>query len=67
MAVCINNSIINNQSYLMLCGIGAFQSTARWLQLLAFGIYVFDLTGSPFLVTLVTLLKLAPFAIFSPL
>jgi len=52
---------------MLLCGIGAFQSTVRWLQLLAFGIYVFDQTGSPFLVTLVTLLKLAPFALFSPL
>ncbi len=52
---------------MMLCGIGAFQSTARWLQLLAFGIYIYDLTGSPFLVTLVTLLKLAPLALFSPL
>jgi MFS family permease len=50
-----------------LCGIGAFQSIARWLELLAFGIYVFDLTGSPFLVALVTVLKLAPLAIFGPL
>ncbi len=55
----INISIVKNQAYMTLCGIGAFQSIARWLELLAVGIYVFDLTGSPFLVTLVTLLKLA--------
>ncbi len=46
--------------------IGALQSAARWLELLAFGVYVYDLTGSPLLVTLVTLVKIAPLAIFGP-
>lgn len=40
---------------------------ARWLELLAFGVYVYDLTASPLLVTLVTLVKLAPLALFGPL
>ena len=49
----------------MLC-IGGVQSVARWLELLAFGVYVYDLTRSPLLVTLVTLVKLAPLALFGP-
>lgn len=47
-----------------LLWIGGLQSVARWLELLAFGIYVYDLTKSPLLVTLVTLLKLAPLGLF---
>lgn len=43
------------------------QSVARWLELLAFGVYVFDLTQSPLQVTLVTLVKLAPLFLFGPL
>ncbi len=39
---------------------------ARWLELLAFGVYVYDQTKSPLLVTLVTLVKLAPLALFGP-
>lgn len=49
-----------------LLGIGALQSAARWLELLAFGVYVFDVTRSPLLVTTVTLCKLAPLALFGP-
>ncbi|OED43203.1 hypothetical protein AB833_04320 [Chromatiales bacterium (ex Bugula neritina AB1)] len=51
---------------MILLWIGALQSAARWLELLAFGVYIYDLTGSPLLVTLVTLAKLAPLAIFGP-
>ncbi len=47
-----------------LLWIGALQSVARWLELLAFGVYVYDLTQSPLQVTLVTLVKLAPLALF---
>lgn len=46
---------------------GAFQSVARWLELLALGVYVFDKTQSPFLVALITLLRVAPLALFGPL
>lgn len=50
-----------------LVGIGALQSIARWLELLALGVYVFDLTRSAFAVAVVTLLKVAPLALFGPL
>jgi len=59
--------LFQNQTFLTLFGIGALQSAIRWLELLAFGVYIFDLTGSPWLVTLVTLVKFAPLAIFGPL
>lgn len=49
-----------------LLGIGALQSAARWLELLAFGVYIFDVTRSPLMVTTVTLCKLAPLAVFGP-
>jgi len=56
-----------NRTFLTLFGIGALQSVTRWLELLAFGVYIFDLTGSPWQVTMVTLVKFAPLAIFGPL
>ena len=55
-----------SRSLLLLLGIGAFQSIARWLELLALSVYVFDRTASPFIVTLVTLVKFAPLVLFGP-
>jgi MFS family permease len=46
--------------------VGIFSGLIRWLELLAFGIYVFDLTGSAFLVTSFTLLRFLPFALMGP-
>ena len=60
-------ALFRNQTFLTLFGIGALQSVTRWLELLAFGVYIFDLTGSAWQVTLVTLVKFAPLAIFGPL
>ncbi len=44
--------------------IGIASGIVRWLELLAFGIYVFDQTGSAFLVATFTLLRLLPFSLF---
>ncbi len=57
----------SNRDFQRLLAIGALQSIARWLELLALGVYVFDVTRSPLVVTLVTLVKLAPLALFGPL
>ena len=62
-----DSKLRRNRTFMTLFSIGGLQSATRWLELLAFGVYVFDLTGSPFLVTLVTLVKFAPLAIFGPL
>lgn len=60
-------ALFRNRTFLTLFGIGTLQSVARWLELLAFSVFVFDQTGSAFLVTLVTLVKFTPLAIFGPL
>ena len=44
--------------------VGGFVNTMRWLEVLAIGIYVFDLTGSPLLVALMMFLRQLPFALF---
>lgn len=43
--------------------IGALSGVVRWLELLAFGVYTYDLTGSPLLVALITLLRMLPLAV----
>jgi MFS family permease len=42
---------------------GAIASTMRWLEMLALGIFVFDLTGSPFYVAVLTILRMLPLAL----
>ncbi len=44
---------------------GALLGVQRWLELLAIGVYVFDRTGSPFQVALMTMLRILPMALFS--
>ena len=47
--------------------IGLFSGVVRWLELLAFGIYAYEITGSPVLVALLAVLRLAPLALFGVL
>jgi len=44
--------------------VGALSGVVRWLEMLAFAVYVFDVTNSPFLVALVSLLRILPLALF---
>jgi len=44
--------------------IGICSGIVRWLELLAFGIYVFDLTGSALMVATFTFLRFLPFPFF---
>ena len=46
---------------------GAFAATARWLEMLAVGIFVFDETGSPLLVAAMLMLRMLPLALFGAL
>ena len=43
---------------------GGVFGTIRWLEMLAVGIYVFDLTGSPFQVALMTFVRMVPLLLF---
>ncbi|MBT7664865.1 MAG: hypothetical protein HN608_08065, partial [Rhodospirillaceae bacterium] len=45
-------------------GVGVLGGVVRWLEMLAFAVYVFDATNSPFLVALVSLSRMAPLAFF---
>ena len=49
---------------LLLVGTGTFTSTVRWLELLAVGVFVFDRTGSPLMVALMTIVRMLPMALF---
>ena len=50
--------------YRRLWGIGAGVGVGRWLEMLALGIYVFQITGSPALVALVAIVRMLPYALF---
>ncbi len=56
--------ILRNADFRRAWLIGIASGGVRWLELLAFGIYVFDQTGSAFLVATFTLLRLLPFSLF---
>lgn len=55
--------LLANRSFLALWLTGAASSTVRWLEMLATAVYVFDRTGSPFLVALLTVLRMLPLAL----
>ena len=52
--------MVLNGDYARLWGIGVSTSTMRWLETVALGVYVYDLTGDPFLVGFVGFLRMAP-------
>ena len=58
--------VISNPSYRRLWGIGLLSRTMHWLETVALGIFVFELTGSPFWVGVVGFLRLVPMFIFGP-
>ena len=43
---------------------GGIFGTIRWLEMLSIGVYVFDLTGSPFQVALMTFVRMVPLLLF---
>lgn len=63
----MTTELSGNRVFKLLFAIGALQSVVRWLELLAFGVFVYDSTGSALYVAMVTLAKLAPLALFGPL
>lgn len=57
-------SLIADPTFRKLWLIGVLMGAMRWLELLAVGIWVYDLTNSPVLVALMTMLRMAPLALF---
>ena len=60
-------TLFQNPEFFRLWGIGAVSSTIRWLEMLAVGVFVFDLTGSAFQVALMLIVRMAPLAFFGAL
>lgn len=56
--------LLAHRQFLRVWFVGAMASTIRWLELLAIGVYVFDVTGSPFQVALFTMLRMLPLGLF---
>jgi MFS family permease len=59
--------LFKNPAFRIVWFSGAVASTMRWLEMLAIGIFVFDLTGSPFHVALLTILRMLPLALLGVL
>ena len=56
--------LIADANFLRLWFAGAFAATARWLEMLAVGIFVFEVTGSAPLVAAMLMLRLLPMGLF---
>ena len=58
--------LLGNPRFLVVWVVGGLTGIVRWLQLLVLGLYTFQLTGSPFLVSLVPMLWMLPLALCGP-
>lgn len=56
--------LLAEPDFLRLWLAGALAATARWLEMLAVGIFVFEVTGSPLLVAAMLMLRMLPLALF---
>ena len=61
----IRNLLADN-NFLAIWLIGGLTGVIRWFQLLAFGVYTYEVTGSPLLVSTITILWLIPLTILGP-
>ncbi|MDP7090850.1 MAG: MFS transporter, partial [Dehalococcoidia bacterium] len=59
-------SVVTNPSYRRLWGIGITSTTMRWMETVALGIFVFELTESPFWVAMVGFLRMIPMLVLGP-
>jgi MFS family permease len=57
-------SVLRDPGFLRVWAVGLFGNTMRWLELLAIGIFVFEVTGSALLVAVMTIARQAPLALF---
>lgn len=57
--------LLRDGRYVRIWLIGWCTGIIRWLELLAYGIYAFEVTGSPILVALLALIRFVPLALLS--
>jgi len=60
-------ALLRDPNYLSIWILGSLTGFIRWFQLLAFGVYAFEITGSPILVAIVPILWGLPLALFGPI
>ena len=58
--------LLGNPRFLVVWMVGGLTGIVRWLQILVLGLYTFQVTGSPFLVSLVPMLWMLPLALCGP-
>ncbi|MEO2174161.1 MAG: MFS transporter [bacterium] len=63
-SITAERSLFRNPAFRSLWLVGTIAATARWLEMLVIGIFVFEVTNSPFLVALMLFLRLLPMALF---
>lgn len=59
--------LLADPNYLCVWSAGGFTGIVRWLQLLVFGVYTFETTRSPLLVSLIPIMWMLPLALCGPL
>ena len=60
----LRRPLLADPQFLRLWVVGACAATARWLEMLAVGIFVFEQTGSPLLVAAMLMLRMLPLSLF---
>ena len=60
-------SLLREPEFLKIWLAGGVANTVRWVEMLAIGVYVFDTTGSPFLVALPVVIRTLPIFLFGSL
>ncbi|MBT7667258.1 MAG: hypothetical protein HN608_20275, partial [Rhodospirillaceae bacterium] len=58
--------LLRDPNFLSFWLVGGFTGVIRWFQLLALGVYTFETTNSPLLVSIVPLLWMLPLALCGP-
>ena len=58
--------LLRDPNYLSFWFVGGFTGVVRWFQLLALGVYTFETTNSPLLVSIIPLLWMLPLALCGP-
>ena len=56
--------LLNESDYRRIWLTGVCSGVSRWLEVLAVGVFAFEVTGSPFLVAFVFVLRMAPLVLF---
>ena len=56
--------LLREPTFLRVWLVGACSGVARWFELLVVGVFAFEVTGSPFLVAFLVILRFLPLAVF---